>query len=52
MPRIERTNEKYNRGLVKEFIRSDLLPPEKTVSNLDELLEYLIEEDEKPTTPL
>lgn len=45
MSRIERTNEKYNRALVKELIRADFLPPEKTVSDINELLEYLDEDD-------
>jgi hypothetical protein len=41
MTRIERSNEKYNRAKVKELLRADKAPPEKRVSNIKELLEYL-----------
>ena len=45
MARIERTNEKYNRALTKEILRLAKMPPEKTVSNVNELLEFLDEGD-------
>lgn len=41
MSRIERTNEKYNRAMVKEILRADKMPPEKRTSDIKELLEYL-----------
>lgn len=48
MSRLERSNEKYNRALVKEIQRADRMPPEKRVSNIKELLDWLEENDEPP----
>lgn len=50
MVRIERSNEKYNRALVKEIQRADRMPPEKRVFNAKELLDWLDEQD-GPVTP-
>jgi hypothetical protein len=45
MSRIERTNEKYNRAIVKEILRADKMPPEKRTSDIKELLKYLNEDE-------
>ena len=44
MARIERSNEKYNRALVKELMRLDKLPPEATFTDGDEMLRWLNDE--------
>ena len=47
MSRIERTNEKYNRALIKDILRRDKEPPEVVFTNHGEMMRWLEDAEEK-----